>query len=223
MRKASSTHQNNSSKRGIFTCRFDGGWVVLCALSVLMSTAAPAGAQVDGRDRGFYLGITFIGSSLHVDDEGESTFFVKDDGGGAQLKAGYSFNDVFSLEFALGGANHDTSNPAVDAGFAVVQIFAHYRFSPGNAFRPYIKGGFGGYALVLDSKSADARIEGGGIPIGGGFDYFFSSHFSLGVDFTHNIIQYDKVTFTLADIDVGFDIDEEGSMSSLGLSLAYYF
>ena len=117
----------------------------------------------------------------------------------------------------------DTSNPAVDARFGMVQLFAHYRFSPGNAFRPYIKGGLGGYGLVLEAGSADVRIEGGGIPIGGGFDYFFSSHFSLGVDFTHNIIQYDKVTFNLQGVGVGFDIDEEGSMSSLGLALAYYF
>lgn len=223
MKKANSTYYDNSQKRGSVTRPFKNGRAVLRALLVLIAAAAPANAQVDGRDRGFYLGITFIGSSLHVDDEGEDVFHVKDDGGGGLLKAGYSFNEVFSLELALSGANHDTSNPAVDARFGAIQLFAHYRFSPGNAFRPYVKGGFGGFVLALDSGSANARIEGGGIPIGGGFDYFFSSHFSLGVDFTHNIIQYDKVTFSLADVDVGFDIDEEGSMSSLGLSLAYYF
>ncbi len=194
---------------------------LLLALCALM--AGPASGQTEGRDRGFYLGIGFVGSSLHVDDDGTGSFFVKDDGGGVTLKAGYSFNEVFSLEFAAGGANHDTSNPAVDARFASGQLFAHYRFSPGNAFRPFIKGGFGGYGLVLETNNASVRIEGGGIPIGGGFDYFFSRHFSLGVDLTHNIIQYDKVTFNLAGVGVGFDIDEEGSMTSLGLSLAYYF
>jgi hypothetical protein len=198
------------------------GFCVLIAL-VLFVAAVPAAAQEEGRDRGFYLGIVFLGSSLHVDDEQDGEFRVHDDGGGFLLRTGYSFNRVFSLEVQLGGANHDTSNPQVEARFAVVQICAHYRFSPGNAFRPYVKGGFGGYALFLDTSATDFQFEGGGIPVGGGFDYFFSRHFSLGVDFTHNIIQYNKATVLLEGIDVGFDIDEEGAMTSLGLALAYYF
>lgn len=215
-------HPNLSTHRAPATPgRYATAAVLLLLTGIFL--AAPAAAQVEGRDRGFYLGINFMGSSLHVDDDGASSFFVKDDGGGALIRAGYSFNDVFSLELDLGGARHDTSDPAIDARLGTVQLFAHYRFSPGNAFRPYIKGGFGGYSLVLDANTAQVQIDGGGIPIGGGFDYFFSSHFSLGVDFTHNIIQYDKATFNLQGIGVSFDIDEEGSMSSLGLALAYYF
>jgi hypothetical protein len=189
----------------------------------LLAAATPAHAQKDDRDRGFYLGLKFIGSSLHVDDDGESEFRIKDDGGGFQLHAGYSFNRVFSLEASFGAANHETSVQAIDANFGIFQLFAHYRFQPGKAFRPYIKGGFGGYVLQITEGNASARIEGGGIPIGGGFDYFFSRHFSLGVDLTHNIINYDKVDFRLGEATVGFDIDEEGAMTSLGLALNYYF
>ena len=43
------------------------------------------------------------------------------------------------------------------------------------------------------------------------------------MDFTHNIINYDKATVELEGVEIGFDIDEEGSMSSLGLALTYYF
>jgi hypothetical protein len=196
---------------------------LLTALAVLFLTATTAAAQVDERDHGLYAGLRFVGSSLHVDDDAGSAFFVKDDGGGAMLYIGYSFNPVFSLEVDGGGMNHDTSDPRIDARFGAFQILAHYRFSPGRAFRPYIKGGVGGYALVLDDNTNDVRIEGGGFPIGGGFDYFFSRHFSLGADFTHNIIQYEKVTVDLGGATVGFDIDEEGAMTSLGLSLTYYF
>jgi two-component system nitrogen regulation response regulator NtrX len=190
---------------------------------VTFTWAVTSWAQVEGRDNGFYLGIKFIGSSLHIDDDDNDAFFVKDDGGGLQLLAGYSFNDVFSLELDLVGLNHDTSDPAVDAKFAGVRIFAHYRFATGNAFRPYIKGGVGGYALALDGTGIDARIDGGGIPLGGGFDYFFSPHFSLGADFTHNIIEYKELTIPFEDGELSFDIDEEGAMSSIGLALAYYF
>jgi hypothetical protein len=212
--------------------------IVACLSALLIAAAMPASARVDGekpdaepsgerrvdRERGFYLGLRFIGSSLHVDDDGESAFFVKDDGGGLQLYAGYSFNRVFSLVMVAGGANHETSVQAIDANFGFLQILAHYRFQPGKSFRPYVKGGVGGYGLELTDNNASVRIEGGGIPIGGGFDYFFSRHFSLGVDFTHNIINYDELEIDLGGgATAGFELDEEGAMTSLGLAIAYYF
>jgi len=192
-------------------------------VAAAMSLAAPAGAQEEGRDRGFYLGLRFAASGLGVDDDGASGFFVKDDGGGVQLFTGYSFNPVFSLQLELGVAGHETSVQAIDAAFGSVALLAHYRFAPGRDFRPYIKGGLGGYGLVLTDNQAEVRIEGGGVPIGGGFDFFFSRHFSLGVDFTYNIITYNKVTVDLGEFTAGFDIDEDGAQSSLGLALAYYF
>jgi opacity protein-like surface antigen len=197
--------------------------IAIIAVLASLACASRGSAQVDGRDNGFYLGLKFVGSSLHVDDEDKGQFFVKDDGGGLQLLAGYSFNDVFSLEMDLVGLNHDTSDPKVDATFAGMQLFAHYRFAPGNDFRPYIKGGVGGYSLALDGYGVNTRIQGGGVPLGGGFDYFFSPHFSLGADFTHNIINYEELVVEFQDVDVTFDVDEEGAMSSIGLSLTYYF
>lgn len=198
--------------------------VTVLALAIIVLTPAPSAAQKEDRDRGFYLGINFVGSSLHVDDDGNSDFFVKDDGGGALLRAGYSFNRVFSLEIALGGANHETSVQAIDANFGIGQLLFHYRFLAGKALRPYIKGGLGGYALALSDNQANVTIKGGGIPIGGGFDYFFSKHFSLGVDLTHNIIHYDEVEFDLGDgATLGFEIDEGGAMTSLGVALTGYF
>lgn len=172
---------------------------------------------------GFYLGILFMGSSLHVDESDEDVFFVKDDGGGVLFKAGYGFNPVFSLELALGGTRHDTSESDIDAGLGFVQLFALYRFAPNHPFRPYIKGGLGGYGLTLDAGDIDVRTNGGGLAFGGGFDYFFSPHFALGVDFTHNIIHYDKIELQFGGTTLGEEIDEEGSMSSLGLALTYFF
>jgi opacity protein-like surface antigen len=194
----------------------------IAALAIVAPLAATASAQAEGRDNGFYLGMKFVGSSLHVDNEGDA-FFVKDDGGGLLLLAGYSFNEVFSLEIDIGGLRHETSEQSIDADVGSLQIFAHYRFAPGHDFRPYIKGGVGGYSLRLATGDGDVRIEGGGIPVGGGFDYFFSPHFSLGADFTHNIIQYEELRVEFEDAAVSFDIDEEGAMSSVGLTLAYYF
>jgi hypothetical protein len=198
---------------------------IFVALVIATSVCAPlpTAAQVEDRPHGFYLGLAFVGSSLHIDDEGESIFFVKDDGGGALLRAGYSFNRVFSLELSIGGANHETSVQAIDANVGLVQLFLHYRFAPGHAFRPYVKGGLGGYSVELEDNNTSVRIEGGGVPFGAGFDYFFSRHFSLGVDLTYNVIEYETLSLDLGSATAGFDIDEEGAMTSLGLALTYYF
>lgn len=180
-------------------------------------------AQAPANDGGFYCGLSFLGSSLHVEDTGDEIFFVEDDGGGAQLQFGYHFNPVFALELDLGGAQHETTDPEIDGSFAMAQLFAVYRFVPDRQFRPYIKGGFGGYGLKLEGYGADLTVKGGGLAFGGGFDYFFTRHLSLGVDFTHNIIRYDEVELRFEDVFVGTEIDEEGSMSSLGLAFGYHF
>ena len=194
---------------------------------LLAGAVLPAAADGEGETlepvKGFYLGMRFIGSSLHVDESADDLFFIEDDGGGIEFHTGYQFNRVFALELSLGGANHDTSEPGIDGGFGFVQLFGLYRFAAGQKFRPYIMGGFGGYGLKLKTGDAEATINGGGLALGAGFDYFFSRHFSLGVDLTHNIINYNEAEFRLGGSAVSTEIDEEGAMTSLGLSLAYYF
>jgi hypothetical protein len=198
--------------------------IPVTAATIILTAATTAPAHEVTRERGFYVGARFVGSTLHLDDDGDQQFQVKDDGGGLFLIAGYSFNPVFSLEMAFGGAGHETTVQAIDADIGAVQLFLHYRFRPGHPFRPYVKGGLGGYGLRLSDGNASARIDGGGIPIGVGFDYFFSNHFSLGVDLTHNIINYDTVTFDLGDgATVGFDLDERGALTTFGLALTGYF
>ncbi|MFH1754072.1 MAG: outer membrane beta-barrel protein [Candidatus Latescibacterota bacterium] len=200
--------------------------VSLAAL-ILLLLATPLFAEDDEvkkqKDNGFFLGLRLFGSSLHVDDEMDSDFFIKDDGGGAYLNFGYSFNSVFSLELSLGGAAHETSDPRIDATFGMFQIFAKYHFAPGHDFRPYIKGGLGGYELRLEENNVTAGIEGGGLAFGGGFDYFFTPHFSLGMDITHNVINYEEFNFAAGGFSVGMEIDEEGAMTSLGLNLTFHF
>jgi hypothetical protein len=187
--------------------------------------AAPLSAHEVTREKGFYIGARLAGSTLHIDDDGDQIFKIKEDGGALFLITGYSFNRVFSLELALGGAGHETSVPTIDATLGTFQFFLHYRFRPGHALRPYVKGGLGGYGLRLEETSgANVRIEGGGVPIGIGCDYFFSNHFSLGLDLTHNIINYDTVTIDLGDgATTGFEMDEAGAMTNIGLTLTGYF
>jgi len=199
------------------------------AALLVMGAVLPAGAQEGGEakslapEKAFYLGLRFLGSSLHVDETADDILFIEDDGGGVEFHAGYQFNKVFALELSLGGAGHDTSVPEIDARFGFIELLALYRFAPAHPFRPYIKGGLGGCGLRLESGDASATANGGLLVLGGGFDYFFTRHFSLGLDLTHNIIRYNEVEFRLGESAVSNEIDEEGAMTSLGLSFGFYF
>jgi hypothetical protein len=99
----------------------------------------------------------------------------------------------------------------------------YYRFLPGKTFRPYLKGGVAGYSLKLEYGSASARMTGGGIAFGGGFKCFLSRRFSLGVDFTHNMIRYDKAEFSLGQFSYESSADEYGRLTTLGITAGYSF
>lgn len=203
--------------------------LVIVATAVLATAASaqdPAGstsAKFVEDKSGIYLGLKFVGSSLHAEDKADDVFFIKDDGGGIQFDLGYRFNRAFALEFCIGTSNHETSEQELDAHIYSVWLLGYYRFSPHRAFRPFIKFGLGGHGLEIVYGDAAARIDGGGIAIGAGFRYFFNAHFALGLDLTTNIITYDKATIAVGDQAYSFEIDEEGSLTSLGLSFSYNF
>ncbi|HSG29417.1 MAG TPA: outer membrane beta-barrel protein [Candidatus Krumholzibacterium sp.] len=198
---------------------------ILTGIMLLLFATVTTGAsarEVMEDESGLYLGVRFIGSSLNVDEDDEQ--FIEDEGGGLMLDFGWRFNPVFALEFSIGGSVHETVYSTVDADFGTAQIMAVYRFLPDRPFRPFIKGGFGGYGFEVENgHGVKYRIEGGGIAFGGGFKYFITEHFAMGMDLTHSIINYDTETIEFADISIEGEIDEDGSHTSLGFSLSYSF
>lgn len=198
-------------------------FLAIAAAVLVAGTCTEASARRVYRDRGFYLGTTFAGSVIGVDNAPGSTLMIEEDGGAIDFKVGYSFNPVFSLELSLAGARHDTSDPAVDAELAAVKLFAHYRFRPTHQMRPYLKGGLGGYTLRVEKGPASAEVSGGGLAFGGGLDYFFSQHFSLGLDYTFSVIEYDNAKLRFENISATAAIDENGAQSALGLAFTFYF
>lgn len=198
---------------------------ILMTAAALLTTMVGSDALAKRiyRDRGFYLGATFAGSFVDADNQPGTPLRIKEDGGSVELRAGYSFNPVFSLELSIAGARHDTSDPAIDMNFGAVRLFAHYRFRATRQLRPYLKGGLGGYTLRLEEPGLAAEVTGGGLAFGGGVDYFFSRHFSLGLDYGFNLIEYDDAKVTFEGLSVSAGIDEDGAQSSLGLAFSFYF
>ena len=196
--------------------------LAIATLATALALTTTAGAHEITREKGFYLGLRISSSNLHTDDETQD-FRVESNGGGLVLLAGYSFNRVFSLELDITGAGHQTTNPDITANFGGFELLAHYRWRPGRNFRPYVKGGLGVYGVTLQGNGDSVNVTGGGVPLGGGFDYFFTNHFSLGLDLTHHIIEYNQVEVDLGGSTVGFDIDEDGAQTALGLAFNFYF
>jgi len=219
-KKTAAAKRNAAGKRNAAARRVA---IALAAFALCMSLAPGAArAEAVEDEKGFSLGLKFVGASLHADEQSDA-FYIEDDGGGVQLDFGYRCNPVFMLEIVAGGSNHDTSDPAIEARMQSIQIFGYYRFMPESAFRPYIKGGFGGYAVELESGSASIRMDGGGVAFGGGFRYFLSPHFSFGVDFAYNMIQYDEATLSLGELSYESSVDENGGLTTLGLTFGYSF
>jgi len=206
----------NSGKRNLSKALFFS-----IVFSLLLLPFQNAAAQVTEDETGVYASIGLMASSMHIDETDKP--FIEDDGGGLQLDLGYRFNPTFALGMSLGLADHETTEPGIDALFSIFQILAFYRFCPERPFRPYIKGGIGGYGLTVTEGSSSINISGGGVVIGGGFRFFFSSHFAIGLDMAHNIINYERGKLTIDSFSVETEIDEQGSQTSLALSFNYSF
>ena len=226
LRGCSESAERPASTGGVFGDRTREGRTIqlfmIAGLMLVMGVSSAFAHDVH-RDRGFYLGASIAGASNHVDEDPGAAFQLKEDGGGLTLEAGYSFNRVFSLEVVLAAYGFETSDPNIDGGIGALQLFAHYQFRPGKQFRPFVKGGLGGYGFHLKQDNVSANINGGGLAFGGGVDYFFTRHFAMGFDLTHNIINYDKLEFNFGGNTVGTEIDEEGALTTMALTFNVYF
>ena len=200
---------------------------VLAAVAVLVLTAASASAHEINRASGFYFGASVMGTGLDANATHEQDFAINDGGGGLGLRIGWLFNPKFSLELALAAQAHETSDANIVAGLGSFDILAYYHFRGDQHLRPYVKGGFGGYGLGFgeeeESEANLPRIQGAGLVFGGGIEYFLGDHFSLGADFTHHIINYERKELDLGDgLIQGNELDETGSASSIGLFFTVY-
>ncbi len=201
------------------------GVVALIAFMV----SAPFGAEAHEIDRksGFYFGVAGMATGLDADDTLDDTFAVEEGGGGLNFRAGWLFNPKFSLEVTLGGQLHDTSENNIIAGLGMINLFGYYHFRSDQHLRPYVKGGVGGYGLNFgEKKETDAtypRVQGAGLAFGGGIEYFLGSHFSLGADVTHHIVNYERKEIDLGDgVIQGTELNEQGSASQFSLFLTIY-
>lgn len=188
-------------------------------------SAGSLSAQSD--NSGVMLNLHLAGQGLAlVGDETEA-----ETGGGLGVALGYGFNDRVTLFLNIDGSaiqyDEDVSEETGDDTYSAVTADLGVRMNFGNEgmkLRPYINAAFSGLAVVEEFEIAGEDVEttlsGGGLTVGGGLQYFFTS--SLAVDVA---LQATQGAFTNAAVDDEDEDLEQGiafTSSRLQLGLTWH-
>jgi len=195
---------------------------VALSLSILF-ISLNADAAENPIDHGFYTGLQVGGARSNLESGPKLDAIIKEDGGRLSLMAGWAFNEVFSLEWHISAMGFETIDPNIDVVIAGSHLYSVYRFRPGSHFRPHVKGGLGGTQMKFRANGLDPRIEGSSASFGGGFSYLITAYFSMGLEYTFHVIEYNRLTVPIGDGSLSVEIDEQGTAGALGLSFGFYF
>lgn len=151
-----------------------------------------------------------------------------DDGAGAGLAIGYRW-ERWALELAFTAIQFDGTLTAATGGdvyYGALELNGRYFFSVQDRFQPFLQAGLGVAAATLEDSSTGATGTGDGdltgavLNAGGGAEYYFTDHFSLGMRALYRYTSFDMAEGV--DGDEG-SIDDEIEASGLALELGITF
>ena len=203
----------SSSRLGVAVC---AGFTLLSSLTAPL----PLNAQeVRSNTKGFLLAPRLTGSSLEVEDGSEES------GGGAGLMLGWGVSRRVALFIGADITEIDIRNPDFDGSFFLVQADLGVRVSfrsPEHKFVPYAVGALTGMAAAADVQltpftKTEVELTGGGLTLGGGFNYFFIPTLALDVQLLGTAGSFTdlRIGSVTSDID---DIDATAGRFTLGLT-----
>jgi len=191
------------------------------AFVVLAGASQVDAQQARSQTRGLILGVNLSSASLEVED-GD-----REQGGGGGFIVGWGFSDRFAVFLRGDAASIDVSNPQIDGEYtlAIVDLGVRYSFrGPEHRFIPYVVGAFSGMTasaeiFLTPVLSSDVELRGGGLTLGGGFNWFFNPSLALDVQllFTGGQFTEVKVGRLSSEID-GLD----ASAGRLNLALTWF-
>lgn len=190
---------------------------LISVLTFLMVNVITAQDMSDdsANDKGFYAGVSLLGTSFEIPEIGEE----RDSGAGLGVQVGYNFNPNVGVFISLDGSNMSPDNDE-EYALAHFDLGVEGRLNEfGDGFRPYGKAFFLGVAAAFDSPGGNVDISGTGFGVGLGVYYFFNQHFAVDVGYSHSFISFDELSIG----SVSFEIDENETTGRLGLGLSYHF
>jgi hypothetical protein len=166
-----------------------------CLLTAVATVSLLAGSAFAATD-GFFLGLDFHTSTIDAVEETAAAdsidAFIDKNGGGVAFFLGYGITPSFPLRLNLAVAEHETSDPGLEFFYSSVTIEAAYLFRNGEPLRPYLLGGFGGFAVRSRKSVYDFEVSGPGIVFGAGMFYFLTDHFALDFALRGDLINWNK-------------------------------
>jgi hypothetical protein len=201
---------------------------ILLALLIIVATSVQAGTD-DGEAvhlRRWYLGFQF-GSG----DRDQWDVFARDDlpqapvespGRGGAFLAGYRFGDRFLLGLHLGALRYDMTGSADRLLDVETLVTGTVLFRERDTFQPFLRGGFGAAAVVLDYEGGETFSYGTAVVGGGGLQVRLSSRFSLEWELTARFTNYHEVNDDPADApeqEWKIKMSQTGWRSGLGVMI----
>jgi opacity protein-like surface antigen len=196
--------------------------LILIALALAACLAA-APAAAGGR---WMLGLDGLSSNIQDNNE-EDNISVEEKAGGVGFHVGYRFSPSFMLRLYGGSADHATTNPDVDIRFGSGLLELAYLFREGQAFRPYLFGGAGGFTLESQQESLLFKAEGAGVSFGGGVNYHVSKTISLHGSLRLEAVNWSKLSATItlndgSELAGATPIEDSGFASKATFGVAFW-
>lgn len=138
------------------------------------------------------------------------------------MTAGYGFSDRWSFILDVNSSKVDAANGLGSYQLAQAVLGARFHFNePKSFFRPYLDAGFAGRAIAvtITDPSGDVEVEanGGGVSVGGGFQWFMSRTAAIDLGLRYVVGSFDEWKADGRTIPVG-SIDATSAIVRLGIS-----
>ena len=190
------------------------------ALTVSLA-AMPAAAQ-DGR---WQIGVDAVSSTIG-DNENAGDVKIDETGSGGGFQVGHLLVPGFMLRLAATSAQHETSDPNVDIRIGGVTFEALFLFREGQAFRPYLFAGLGGYMAESQQQELVFDISGPGATFGAGGHLRLGSRVTLNAGLRVDAINWEtaRVSYITptGTVRIEVPIDESGWASKVSLGLGFW-
>lgn len=191
-------------------------FVATVMLSVV--SAGLANAQRVADVRGFHFGGGLNWTTIKIDETG-FTDDEREKGIGINLYAGYNFNKNFGLTLSVTPATMEDGGTN-DYEVGHIDLAGRVSFPGRSAFVPYLELGLAAMGAEFDTNNQETKLEGGGVSLGGGFNYFFSRRLAFDGSFRYTIGEFTDIEIN--GVNAG-DVDELGvNTTRLNIGLAFY-
>jgi len=189
---------------------------VVAALLLSAVYAGDIHAQRVPDTRGLHLGAAVNATSIKLDETAFSDD-ERENGYGGDVYIGYNFTRNLGLTFGITAANINDSQTN-DFSVAHADLAGRFSFPGRSAFVPYLELSLSGVSAQYRVAGEDVELRGGGIGMGGGFNYFFGRRAAFDAAFRYTGGEFDDGEIDDRDIDVGEGVGFNTTRLKLGFA-----